>query len=78
MEARGLDIPDCQRICKEKIAPPRWYRFIRGERGPTAIEIKHMEKRLAFNTPEDVLEPEDSQGRPVKDMQINLALGRKI
>jgi len=72
IEARGLDISDCQRICKESVAPPRWYRFLRGERGPTAKEIKHMEKRLAFNTPEEVLDPEDSLGRPIKDIQLRL------
>lgn len=77
METRGLDIPDCQKICKARVAAPRWYRFVRGERGPTAVELKHMEKRLSFNTPEDALVPEDSQGRPVKDIQINLALGGK-
>lgn len=77
MEARGLDIPDCQELCKVKVEPPRWYRFMRGERCPTARELKHMEKRLAFNTPEEVLEPEDSKGRPIKDIQLNLGLGRK-
>jgi len=77
IEARGLNIPECQRLCKERISGPRWYRFMRGERIPTAIELKHMERRLAFNTPEEVLSPEDSLGRPIKDIQLNLALGRK-
>jgi len=31
-----------------------------------------MEKRLAFNTPEEVLDPEDSLGRPIKDIQLRL------
>lgn len=77
MEARGLDISDCQRLCKEKVHPARWYRFRRGEREPSARELKHMEKRLAFNTPEEVLDAEDSFGRPVKDMQLKLSGGMK-
>ena len=77
MEARGLNIPDCQRLCKERVASPRWYRFIRGERVPTSMELKHLERRLAFNTPEEVLAPEDSHGRPVKNIQLNLSLGSK-
>jgi hypothetical protein len=71
-EARGLDIADLQRLCKEHVAAPRWYRFFRGERGPTATELKHMEKRLNFNTPVEMLASEDSMGRPVKDIQLNL------
>lgn len=71
-EERGLDIPDCQRLCKDHIAPPRWYRWFRGERGPTAVELKWAEKRLNFNTPVDALHQEDSQGRPRKDFELNL------
>ena len=73
MEVRGLDIPDCQRLCREKVAAPRWYRWIRGERGPTAVELKHFERKFGVNTPEKVLEPEDSLGRPIKDIQLHLS-----
>ncbi len=76
-EARGMDIPDMQLLCKEYVAPPRWYRFMRGERVATAAELKHMEKRLNFNTPAEVLVPEDSKGRPVKDLQLNLSGGKR-
>jgi hypothetical protein len=74
LEARGLNIPDVQKLCMDYVAPPRHYRFARGERLPTAPELKWMEKRLNFNTPVEVLNAEDKYGRPMKDFQLNLTL----
>lgn len=77
LETRGLTVPDVQRLCVSKVKPARHYRFLRGERLPDVKELKHMEKRLNFNTPEDVLNAEDRFGRPVKDFQLNLSLRKK-
>ena len=77
LDDRGLTVPEVARICEKFVSKPRHYRFLRVERLPESDEIKFMEKRLKFDTPPEYLRSEDSHGRPVKNMQLDLTFKKK-
>lgn len=72
LSSRGLSIPDVQKLCAEYVHPKRHYRFFKGEREPNSAELKWMEKRMAFNTPTEMLLQEDKFGRQIKHNQLLL------
>lgn len=62
---RGYTVQDLQRLCREKVQPPRWYRFLDGSRHPTIIELKHIETKLGVLFEESDFEVTNHEGTAV-------------
>lgn len=71
---RNFNIGDAQVLCVKKVHPKRWYCFLKGTHIPTAPELKHIEHRMAFNTPDTVFECVGSNGEPIKSKQLEIRL----